>query len=241
MLLYGVLKQACSKKKVVQGGIIRGDRHIKKLSLVFTGHEFADGADTILYTLKRNNVKGAFFLTGDFYRKHPSVVKQLQDDGHYMGPHSDKHLLYADWTKRDSTLVTFDEFAADLQNNYIAMSNAGLEIESSKYFMPPYEWYNQEVSDWAKGMGVQIVNFTPGTTSNADYTTPDMKSYRSSNNIFDGIFSFEEKESLNGVILLLHIGTHPDRTDKMYNRLDDLIKEIQKRGYELARIDELLH
>ena len=241
MLLYGILEQASSKKKVVQGGIIRGDRHKKMLSLIFTGHEFVDGGDTILHTLEKNNVKGTFFLTGDFYRKFPQIAKKLQIDGHYMGPHSDKHLLYSDWTKRDSTLVTHDQFATDLQNNYIAMSNAGLEIEMPKYFMPPYEWYNQEVSDWAQRIGVQIVNFTPGTTSNADYTTPEMKSYRSSNNIFDGIFSFEEKESLNGVILLLHIGTHPDRTDKMYNKLNDLIKEIQNRGYELVRIDELLH
>ncbi len=225
----------------MQGGIIRGDKNKKELSLIFTGHEFADGAEIILRALKKNNVKGTFFLTGDFYRKFPKVVKQLQADGHYMGPHSDKHLLYADWTKRDSTLVTYDEFATDLQNNYTAMSDAGLKIELPKYFMPPYEWYNQEVSDWATGMDAQIVNFTPGTTSNADYTTPDMKSYRSSSQIYDAILSFEEKESLNGVMLLLHIGTHPDRTDKMYNKLDKLIKEIKSRGYELVRIDELFN
>lgn len=241
MLLYGLFEQASSKKKVVLGGIIRGDKNKKKLSLIFTGHEFADGAKEIASTLKRNNVKGTFFLTGDFYRKYPTIVKQLQEENHYMGPHSDKHLLYADWTKRDSTLVTKAEFVADLQDNYTAMSKAGLSIEMPKYYMPPYEWYNQEVSDWAKEMDVEIVNFTPGTTSNADYTTPDMTSYRSSNQIYDSILSFEEKESLNGVMLLLHIGTHPARTDKMYNKLDDLIKELQDRGYELVRIDELLN
>ena len=240
MLLYGILEQASSKKKVVLGGIIRGDINKKKVSLIFTGHEFADGADIILHTLEKNDVKGTFFLTGDFYRKFPSIVKQLQDKGHYMGPHSDKHLLYADWTKRDSTLVTKDKFVADVQNNYIAITEAGLKIELPKYYMPPYEWYNQEVSDWAKEMDGQIVNFTPGTTSNADYTTPDMKSYRSSDQIYDALLSFEEKESLNGVIMLLHIGTHPDRTDKMYNRLDQLIKELKSRGYEMVRIDELL-
>ena len=236
----GYLSKQAQKKKVVQGGIVRGDITEKKLSLTFTGHDFADGAETILSILEKNNVKGAFFLTGDFYRKYPLVVKQLQDKGHYMGPHSDKHLLYADWTKRDSTLVTKDEFVADVQNNYDAMTDAGLKIELPKYYMPPYEWYNQEVSNWATDMDVRIVNFTPGTTSNADYTTPDMKSYRSSDQIYNAILSFEEKETLNGVMMLIHIGTHPDRTDKLYNKLDSLIKELKSREYELVRIDELL-
>ncbi|MFA6360981.1 MAG: polysaccharide deacetylase family protein [Dysgonamonadaceae bacterium] len=240
MLLHGIFEQASSKKKVVQGGIVRGNAHEPKLALIFTGHEFADGAKIILKTLKKNKVKGSFFLTGDFYRKFPKLAKQLQKEGHYMAPHSDKHLLYADWTKRDSTLITYDEFKEDLQNNYSAIREAGLHIESPKYFMPPYEWYNNEISNWAKNLDVQVVNFTPGTTSNADYTTPDMNNYRSSREIFDAILSFEKKESLNGFILLLHIGTHPDRTDKLYNKLDDLIKELKKRGYELERIDELL-
>ena len=229
-----------SKLEVVEGGIIRGNKNKKELSLVFTGHDFADGAAHILYTLDENNVKGTFFLTGHFYRKYPTVVNQLQDDGHYMGPHSDMHLLYTDWENRDSTLVTKDEFVKDLQDNYVAMTNVGLKIEEKKYFMPPYEWYNQEISNWANEMGVQIVNFTPGTTSNADYTTPDMSNYRSSKQIYESILSFEEKETLNGMILLIHIGADPARTDKLYNKLDSLIIELKSRGYKFLRIDELL-
>ena len=46
-----------SKLEVVEGGIIRGNKNKKELSLVFTGHDFADGAAHILYTLDENNVK----------------------------------------------------------------------------------------------------------------------------------------------------------------------------------------
>lgn len=241
MLLYGLFEQASFKKKVVAGGIVQGDVSKRRLSLVFTGHEFADGATTILNTLEENGVKGTFFLTGDFYRKYPIIVKELQDHGHYMGPHSDKHLLYADWAQRDSTLVSKEEFITDLRNNYSAMVEVGLEVEKPKYFMPPYEWYNQQISEWANELDVQIVNFTPGTTSNADYTTPDLKSYRSSEQIYDTILSIDDKDNLNGAMLLFHIGTHPDRTDKMYDWLDQLIRELKNREYELVRIDELLH
>lgn len=227
-------------RKVVQGGIVRGNPLERKLALVFTGHEFADGAATISKTLKKNGVKASFFLTGDFYRKFPQVTKQLQQEGHYMAPHSDKHLLYADWENRDLTLVTSYSFEKDLQNNYRAMEKAGLKIDEPRYFIPPYEWYNSEISDWAKQMNVQVVNFTPGTGSNADYTTPEMNSYKSSEVIYNNILQFEKENTLNGNLLLLHIGTHATRTDKFYYRLDDLIKELKTRGYEVVRVDELL-
>ena len=66
-----------------------------------------------------------------------------------MAPHSDKHLLYADWEKRDLTLVSSYAFEKDLQNNYLAMEKIGLKIEVPRYFIPSYEWYNLVISNWA--------------------------------------------------------------------------------------------
>lgn len=157
-----------------------------------------------------------------------------------MAPHSDKHLLYADWEKRDMTLVSRFVFEKDLEDNYRAMKKTGLNIDEPRYFIPPYEWYNQQISDWAKDMNVQVVNFTPGTGSNADYTTPDMNSYKSSETLYNNILKYEQENTLNGYLLLIHIGTHPDRTDKLYNRLDPLIKELKNRGYEFIRVDEMM-
>lgn len=227
---------------VVEGGVVRGNRNKRQLSLVFTGHEFADGAETIMHTMEKHDIKGAFFLTGAFYRLHPEISRLLQKAGHYMAPHSNKHLLYADWSKRDSTLVTRIQFEKDLRDNYLVMDSIDLSIESPRFFMPSYEWYNKEISSWANSMGVKVINFTPGTTSNADYTTPDMNNYLSSEKIYNNILRYEEKDEdgLNGFILLIHIGTDPRRTDKLYDRLDDLIIELKNRGYVFVRIDELL-
>ena len=157
-----------------------------------------------------------------------------------MAPHSDKHLLYNDWNERSKTLVTKEIFEKDLYDNYRAMSKIGLKIDEPRYFIPPYEWYNLQISDWAKEMDVQVVNFTPGTGSNADYTTPDMRNYRSSETIYNNILQYETANTLNGFLLLIHIGTHPARKDKLYNRLDDLIKELKARGYEFVRVDKLM-
>ena len=64
--------------------------------------------------------------------------------------------------------------------------------------------------------------------------------YRSSEAIHRSILSYEAEKGLNGFILLLHIGTDPKRTDKFYNRLDDLMRELMQKKYIFVRIDELL-
>ncbi|MEM8891141.1 MAG: cellulase, partial [Bacteroidota bacterium] len=118
----------------------------------------------------------------------------------------------------------------------------GIKKEQARFFMPPYEWYNQQISTWTQEMDLVLINFSPGTRSNADYTTPDMgKRYLSSQIIFDSILKYEEESSngLNGFILLLHIGTHPSRTDKMYDRLAELIDTLRSRGYSFSVLSEL--
>jgi peptidoglycan/xylan/chitin deacetylase (PgdA/CDA1 family) len=222
------------------GGIVQGDTSKKELTLVFTGHEFADGGAIIRNVLKKHNIKAAFFLTGDFYRKYPSLAKQLQQDGNYLGPHSDKHLMYAEYPKRDSTLVTQEQFSEDLKNNYMAMEKAGVRLSTPYYFLPAFEYYNEDISGWAQQMGVTLVNYTPGSGSNADYTTPDMPSYRSSEQIMNNILNFEQKHNLNGFLLLTHIGTAPTRTDKFYNKLDKLIGTLKQKGYRFIPVTELI-
>ncbi len=223
------------------GAIIKGDTLQKNISLVFTGHEFADGGELIAKTLQQQNTKASFFFTGDFYNNNSfkKIIAQLKKDGHYLGAHSNKHLLYADWNKRDSLLVTKKEFEDDLKLNYAAMKNLG--ISNSKYFLPPYEWYNDSIAAWTKEMGLQLINYSPGTKSNADYTTPDLKNYRSSDDIYNSIIAHEEKKGLNGFILLFHIGTDPKRSDKFYFKLNELIQTLKQKGYTFKRVDELLH
>ena len=41
-----------------EGGIIKSDPSKKNISLVFTADEWADGADDIIATLKKNDIKG---------------------------------------------------------------------------------------------------------------------------------------------------------------------------------------
>jgi peptidoglycan/xylan/chitin deacetylase (PgdA/CDA1 family) len=231
---------------ISRGGIIRGDTTVKKIALVFTGDEFGDGGNYISKVLQQEKIHGSFFLTGSFYRNKSfkKMLKELKQNGNYLGSHSDKHLLYCDWEKRDSLLVTHQQFTEDLDNAYKELKHWGIEKNQAHYFLPPYEWYNDSISKWTNEMDLQLVDFTPGTRSNADYTYPEMgNKYLSSDAIMNSILTYEIKSAngLNGFILLIHIGTDPRRTDKFYKHLPELIKELKKRGYQFERIDELLN
>jgi peptidoglycan/xylan/chitin deacetylase (PgdA/CDA1 family) len=226
------------------GAIIRGDTAEKKIALVFTGDEFADGGNFISQTLQKQNIKASFFFTGRFY-DNPSfkkIVEQLKNSGHYLGPHSNEHLLYCDWNKRDSLLVTKEDFLNDLLANLDIMHGKGINTFETKYFLPPYEWYNDSIAEWTKELGLQLINYTPGTLSHGDYTTPDMKNYRNSGTLDQSIINFEKNSSsgLNGFILLMHIGTDPKRTDKFYLYLPELLTYLKQKGYQFQRVDQLL-
>jgi peptidoglycan/xylan/chitin deacetylase (PgdA/CDA1 family) len=227
------------------GAIVRGDTTTKKIALVFTGDEFGDGGSFISETLEKEHIKASFFLTGNFYRNREfePVIKELRKKGNYMGSHSDKHLLYCDWVKRDSLLVSKNEFIDDLNNSFSEMSRCGIEKDDAIYFLPPYEWYNDSIASWAEESGTKLINFSGGTRSNADYTIPEMGSqYIDSKTIYNSIVSYEEKSSagLRGFILLIHIGTDPKRTDKFYYYLPELVKKLKNLDYRFVRIDELL-
>ena len=215
------------------GALIRGDTTQKVIHLVFTGHEYAEGANDILKTLKKAGIKASFFLTGDFCRRYPKTVRKMKKAGHYVGPHSDKHLLYCDWQKRDSLLVLKNAFLEDLRDNFNTLAALGIPKNEARLFIPPYEWYNDSIVAWSRQAGLTLLNYTPGALSHADYTAPEMKNYRSSEAIYNSILDFERNSpnGLNGFYLLMHVGAGPGRKDKFYGRLGEMVRALKGKGY----------
>ena len=246
IVLTGIFLVQCKSKnfKFESGAIIRGDRSEKSIALVFTGDEFAEGGYPIVQVLSGHEIKGSFFLTGKFYRNnnYKDLIQTLIGQGHYLGAHSDQHLLYCSWDNRDSLLVTKKEFKDDLLNNYREMEKFGITKSMAPYFLPPYEWYNDSISFWTNQLNLSLINYTPGTRSHADYTTPDMDNYQSSEAILKSILDYEDSKEtgLNGFILLTHIGAGPLRKDKFFDQLDYLIQVLKNRNYTFERIDHLL-
>lgn len=241
ILLLGLLAHD-ARFEYREGGIIRGPTAGKKIALEFTGDEFTEGGSAILNALAAHHAKGSFFLTGRCLRNpaHEALVRRVVAEGHYLGPHSDTHPLLCPWTGPKKTLVTREFFDGEMERNIMAIERYGVKHLDIQYVIPPYEWYNEEIAQWAGSLNLNVVNFTPGTRSNADYTEDGASNFVSSQAILLSILAREKNGGLNGYLLLFHIGAGPKRIDKMSDHLGDLIAKLQARGYQFVRVDELL-
>lgn len=225
------------------GGIVRGDQSARRLALVFTGGEYGEGTEHILDVLDRRGVKASFFVTGAYIRagEYAAGLRRMMSQGHYLGPHSDSHPLYCAWENRKHTLVTEDFFRSDLTRNIEDLRRLGAMTAGKRvFFIPPYEWFNEDQVRWSGRMGVVLFNFTPGSGSNRDWAPEGHPAFVPSRTIIDDVLACERRDpdGLNGYLLLLHLGSH--RNDKPYLLLDELLAELQSRGYAFARVDELL-
>ena len=65
----------------------------------------------------KHRARASFFLMGDFLvnPRFQPLVQRIVHEGHYLGPHADKHLLYYAWDDGKLTRVV-EAFAADLAN-----------------------------------------------------------------------------------------------------------------------------
>jgi peptidoglycan/xylan/chitin deacetylase (PgdA/CDA1 family) len=228
-----------------RGCIIRGPRDRKRIALEFTGGYFADGGQVILDELAARAVKGSFFFIGDFFRnpEFHDLIAAIRDGGHYLGPHSDAHPLYASWEEPPKLLVTEKEFRDDLDKNMQTLERLGIGRTDARYFIPPFEHFTPEISQWTRDAGMVLINYTPGTRSHTDYMEDDDQRYVTSEQIVASILDYEKKDpdGLAGFLLLMHIGSGPRRTRcHLYRHLGGLLDELISRRYSFARVDELL-
>lgn len=233
-IILAIVSQLHYSQNIIDeyGALTRSDTSKKDIYLCFTGHDYDEGFKYVLDVLKKQEIKASFFLTGDFIRNHEDLVKKVFVEGHYIGAHSNKHLLYCDWIKRDSLLVSVKVIKGDIQENIEALED--LQIYPN-HFMPPYEWYNKKVIEIASELNQTTINFSLGTRSNADYTEPNETNYISSKDILKSIYEYENFNGLNGFHLLIHPGVSPLREDKFYFYLESLITEMKKKGYHFQK------
>ena len=87
-----------------EGAIVRSDTLKKNIYLCFTGHDHVEGFEYVISVLKKQKVKGSFFLTGDFVRNYEDLVYAISKNGHFNFETGDALLLknrtfdFKEWT-----------------------------------------------------------------------------------------------------------------------------------------------
>ena len=101
----------------------------------------------ILDTLKEKDVKAIFFLTGDYAKKEPALVKRMIAEGHVLGNHGMKH----------ASLPTLSEKEAEEEimslHNYV-MNNYGYQMQ---FFRCPCGEYSDAALETVQKCGYRTV------------------------------------------------------------------------------------
>ena len=101
----------------------------------------------ILDTLKEKNVQAVFFLTGDYARREPELIKRMIKEGHILGNHSMTHpsmpSLSQDGVREEIMSL----------HNYV-LNNYGYEMQ---YFRPPCGEYSEQTLDITQRCGYRTL------------------------------------------------------------------------------------
>lgn len=183
----------------------------KKMYLTFDEGYEAGFTPQILDALKEKNVPAVFFVTMDYVKSQPDLVKRMIDEGHVIGNHSVKHKVMPS--------LTVEEAIAEITglHNYM--------VENYNYqmtlFRPPEGKYSTRTMQIAKDLGYKTVLWS---FAYKDYDVKEQMGV-------DKAFPKVTKMAHNGAIYLLH-AVSKDNADM----LGDLIDNFREQGFELEKL-----
>ena len=220
------------------GALVFKDTCQKAVYWIFSADSMFEGGQHALDVLAEKGVKASFFFTGNFLRNSAwrPTIERVIADGHYVGGHSDGHILLADWDAAKTILVDADSCVKDAKANLRELAKFGITPRMARYLLPPYEWTTPMHTAAYNSIGLTVINNSPGLIIFTDFTTPDMKAYRTSQEIIDQFMERLDTHGLNGAFIIMHLGTEDARTDKLYRHLGMLIDTLNARGYRQLRL-----
>lgn len=193
--------------------IAMGNNEDKYVYLSFDEGYEAGYTSSILDTLKENNVKAAFFITGHYLNSQPELVERMINEGHIVGNHTVNHYSMPDLSDEElKEEVTKLHLAVYEKFNY-----------EMKYLRPPKGEFSQRTLKLTKQLGYTTVMWS-FAYDDWDENKQGRESY-AKEKVISNIH--------NGCVILLHANSKDN-----CNILGDLIKEIKNMGYEFKTLDE---
>lgn len=172
----------------------------------------ADDIDSILETLKNNNVKITFFVVGDWLDKYPEAAKKIAEAGNEIASHSSTHPKVAN--------LSYEENVKEIKESVEKIEK--ITGQKTTLYRPPYGEYNNTVISAAQDNGYKVIQWNLDTL---DYTG------------LTGDKMWKRIEKVKaGDIILSHNGT-----EHTADSLDMLIKNIKQKGLEIVKVSDLIY
>jgi len=194
-------------------GLYHGNVNEKTIYLTFDEGYENGYTPKILDALKESNVKAAFFITGDYIRRHPDLVERMVNEGHIVGNHTDNH----------PSLPEVNDTTLRKEINVLSESFEKLTGQKMTYLRPPKGEYSERTLKITREMGytnvfwsVALVDWRP------DAGTPEQNKVKVMERLH------------NGAIVLLHAVNKANA-----EMLTDLIRECRQQGYQFKRLNEI--
>ena len=188
----------------------------KKIYLTFdAGYENGNISKT-LDVLKKNEVKGSFFILSNLIKTSPEIVIRMANEGHIVCNHTSNHKDMSKITDTES----FNKEINELEQKYYELT--GREV--SKFFRPPEGKFNVRTLSMAKSAGYKTVFWS---FAYADWDNNSQMSHeKAKEKILSNIH--------NGAILLLHPTSSTNAAI-----LESVIIELKEQGYTFETLDNL--
>ena len=185
----------------------------KKIAFTMNCAWNADDIDSILETLRANNVKITFFIVGEWSDKYPEEVKKISEAGHEIGTHSNTH----PHVNNLSAEKNLEEIKISV-NKLEKLTNQKITL-----YRTPYGEYNDIVIETSRNNGYFPIQWNIDTLDYEGLNCEEMW------NRIKGKLS-------NGSIILSHNGT-----EHTAESLDTIIKNIKKQGYDFVKVSDLIY
>jgi peptidoglycan-N-acetylmuramic acid deacetylase len=192
-----------------------GDPNQKDIYLTFDNGYENGYTDDVLDVLKRKKVPAAFFVTGQFMKTHPHLIKRMAEEGHIVGNHSYHH--------PDLTQVSDARLRNELEKVKLRYTELTGRTDMH-YIRPPRGVFSERTIMLAKEEGYTHVFWS---LAFLDWETNKQRGWK---------YSYNQimKQIHPGSIMLLHTVSRDNA-----EALETTIEALQKRGYTFKSLDDL--